>query len=488
MHTDTRCKAAAILALMLLLGCNAPPATVGPPLPSASPSASPSSTPSSSPVPSSVPTPFPDPGLPPLPVPVASLQPLRLPPVALLPGQERHLSVDEVSWSPDRSRFVYHLRDSIYGEGGRRGESLRLRVQASQQDTALTLPPGSISRVWWLDGQTLAVLLQQSGPPLDSAATQFGLYRLRPGGEPASLLRRFDFDGQRPEVYSLRAQGSQLLFVGLAKGKLQLHALDGLSGQEQQHATELAASRYNAGSAHRLYMPAAGQWLLLAGRQPASTGSGIAPARFELHRFEADRADAGTRPLETGSLEQGAFSLSADGRYLLQGNQLQDLLPGGARRDLAIAGDLMWWNAGRLFGFDSAARPPLRMAWADPATGLRAGANTIDYSGSGLDSNPDGISAPLYAPLDRAVLYRRGSSHWLLGLDPSLTAAKVARLDLSGEVNLLSDEPSAGSLILHQLEQSPLTPGATAPLRLRLYGLDGAGGRFYPLLDIQAQP
>lgn len=481
--------------LLGLLACQGTPPLSTEPIPS--PGSKPSTGPTAAPTGTPSTAPLARLSAPLTPRAASKVEPLSLAPVSLKSGQERQLRLDLLQWSPDRSRFSYLLNDDILGPDAKLSSSLRLREQNSQKDQELKLPAGKVSNIWWLDNQQLAVLLQTASSP---TATDYTLYRLQVQSGETTELKRLQISGRKPEIYSLHAEGPQLMYVDLAGDQLRLNLLNGLNGQLQSYNTGLPASRLNAYASHQLAAPDSDSLILLAGYQqsdsPASlqmqTQSLVPQTYFEAYRLQ--RSSGKVSKIKLSGLEDGSFELSPQGRYLLQGHTVSDLLKDTSQQISSIDKPF-WWSEGVLFAFESAAVPPMAGVWFDAASSQELGRISINYDQTPV---PDAHHVPLkFSAVDGGFLLHSGNGTWFCALMPNPSAADplakelgisqaaIKKMGPSEAIPLLTSQQHPSQL-RQQSENSPLTASKQGSLNMKVYQPDGQQGGLFLLLDIQA--
>lgn len=412
--------------------------------------------------------------------------------MALSKGQERHLHLKALAWSPERNRFAYVLDDEIRGPDASLLQSLHLRDQASQRERLLELPAGRVARLWWLDAQTLVFLHQEPRTAEITPETPLGyrLYRLQADSGERVEIRRFAFDGTGTELYSLSLQNGLLLYLERqSSGLLNLHVINGSA--ENIYATALSSLRYDAADAHRLYLPDGQSLILLAGRRVAGSRRDT-PRLFDVYRFSRGSGELTSLATE---LKEGSFRLSPDGRYLLQPGQVQDLLSGKSRL-INSSGELNSWSSSRLLSLEGAGRGPERVSWYDLLSGTQLATRRllpmpVDVVGAAAD-NTATLMGPLLSVADQGVLLWRDHIAWFTPLSETGPEPLSAfRLDAGAPVEVIAEPSGAGPVVIQSQPGGPLMSGAAQKqkqVNLRVYGLSGglAGQGFYALLDIRA--
>jgi len=487
--------------LLLLSACQAAPVKTpgqaGPasPVPSPQPSVRPSSRPNPTELLLVPPAAL-------LPQAAPSVAPLTLPKITLMAGQERHLRLDHLAWSPNRSRFSYDLNDEVLGPNSHKSETLRLRVQASQQDREIPLPSGSLSRLWWLDEQNLAVVMETGG--LDRKTPRVHvLYRINPDTGGRAELTRFSGEAGSPEIHSLSAHEHEILFLDAAGGNLNLHVIDGLSGRKKVYPTGLPTSTYDSYTAHQLAVPDAGTILVLAadGTPPSLGGPDMAiqnaANRDKVDVYRLNRSTGQLSKVSLPSFEAGNHSLSPGGRYLLGSSSVRDLLGNGPAIPLQTIGKPQWWSEGVIYAFESAARPPQAGTWIDAATGKPLSRSSISYDQAALPTSASDQSQSdvVLSPGLGGFLLSSGGGTWFSALlpQPSQTSPSMAQQNIhqAAVAGMGPTEPVPLSVpsqlrLRQQTENSPLTLEKSGPMHLRVYHPDGRKGGLFLLLDVVA--
>ncbi len=407
-------------------------------------------------------------------------KPVKLDSVALEPLQERQVRLAALAWSPNRKRFAYLLNDEIIGPDASQLQSLRLRDPFSQQEQQLELPQGRVAGLWWLDSKHLVFSLQEprTAPLTPQTPARFKLYRLEVESGERIELKRFDFDGRGPELYSLHAQNSSLLYLDAQGGKIGLNVLDGLTKAANVYPTELNLLQYDALREHRLYLPDSQHLILLAGRRLFGKTQAFV---FDLYCLDRSSGDLTKLAMD---LMAGEFELSSEGRYLIADGQFKDLLTNTSVKLTATSAysEYKVWSLERIMALSGESPLFKSVSWLTHSGSLLA---KQEFAKQVDDGNVEGLKG-LVSVADQGLFVWRDNQAWFTPLaEKSPNPVSAFKLNAEAKLEILA-EPGQPVVLQYQPEGT-LKAKALKPIRLKVYGLSGGVNAkgFYPLLEIQ---